>query len=79
VRDALRADPALEAQELDVARQEALRAQRGALQDLRRDGLISDEVFDDLVTEVDAKLSAVETRTVLEAEGGEPAAGRAGG
>jgi Na+:H+ antiporter len=79
VRQALRADPALAAQELDAARQEALRAQRGALQDLRRDGLISDAVFDELVTEVDAELSAVETHTAPEVEGEEPTPSRAGG
>ncbi len=60
VREALRAEPALEAEELALARQEVLRTQRSALQDLRRDGLLSDEVYEELVTEVDAELSAAE-------------------
>jgi len=61
VREALRADPALEAEELDLARQELLRAQRSTLLDLRRDGVISEEVFEKLVAEVDAALAGGET------------------
>ena len=56
VREVLRADPALEAEELDTAKREALRAQRSALLGLRRDGVISDEVFEKLSAEVDALL-----------------------
>jgi hypothetical protein len=56
MRELLRANPALEAQELDQARRELLRAQRSALLDLRNDGLISDAIFDQLITEVDAAL-----------------------
>jgi CPA1 family monovalent cation:H+ antiporter len=56
MRELLRANPSLEAQELDQARRELLRAQRSALLDLRNDGLISDAIFDQLITEVDAAL-----------------------
>jgi CPA1 family monovalent cation:H+ antiporter len=57
VRQVLREDPALEAEELDTAEREALRAQRSALLGLRRDGVISDEVFEKLSAEVDALLT----------------------
>ena len=52
----LRAQPALHAEELDDARREGLRAQRAALAALLRDGLISEIVYEELVTEVDAAL-----------------------
>jgi CPA1 family monovalent cation:H+ antiporter len=57
VRGILMADPALETEELDTAWREMLRAQRSALLDLRRDGVIKDEVFEELSAEVDAQLS----------------------
>ncbi len=57
VRNLLLADPALEAEELDTGWREMLRAQRSSLLDLRRDGVISDEVFEQLSTDVDAQLS----------------------
>jgi monovalent cation:H+ antiporter, CPA1 family len=57
VRGLLLADPALEVQELEVGWREMLRAQRSALLSLRHDGVISDEVFDQLASEVDAQLS----------------------
>ena len=47
VRDLLLADPALEAEELDTGWREMLRSQRNALLSLRRDGVISEEVFED--------------------------------
>ncbi len=56
VREVLGTQPALEAEELDTAWREALRAERSALLGLRRDGVISDEVFDDLATEIDVTL-----------------------
>jgi NhaP-type Na+/H+ and K+/H+ antiporter len=49
-------DPVLEAEELDTGWREMLRAQRSSLFDLRQDGVISDEVFEQLSTEVDAQL-----------------------
>jgi CPA1 family monovalent cation:H+ antiporter len=57
VRGMLIADPMLEAEELDTGWREILRAQRSSLFDLRRDGVISDEVFETLSSEVDAQLS----------------------
>lgn len=56
VRQVLKADPQLEAEELDTARREALRAQRSAYQGLLRDGVISEEVYDKLTAEVDTLL-----------------------
>lgn len=55
-RTALKADPTLEAKELDIARREILRAKRSAYLGLRRDGVISEESFSQLSTEVDAIL-----------------------
>ncbi len=57
VRGLLLADPVLEAEELDTGWREMLRAQRSALFDLRQDGVISDEVFEQLSTDIDAQLS----------------------
>ncbi|HEX9090469.1 MAG TPA: Na+/H+ antiporter, partial [Anaerolineales bacterium] len=57
VRGMLLADPVLEAEELDTGWREMLRAQRSALFTLRQEGVISDDVFEQLSTEVDAQLS----------------------
>ena len=57
VRDVLTTDPSVEAEELDTARREALRAQRSALNSLRRDGVISEENYSQLVSEVDTALT----------------------
>jgi CPA1 family monovalent cation:H+ antiporter len=81
VSDSLRANPALEAEELDTARRELLRVQRTALLDLRRDGFISDEIFEHLTAEVDAELASAkpEVAPALAApvlpDGGENVAG----
>ncbi len=56
LRGVLRAEPALEAQELDTARREMLRAQRSALLGLRRDGVIAQDVYEQLSHEIDAVL-----------------------
>ncbi len=56
VRASMQADPALEAEELDTGWRELLRAQRSALLGLRRDGVISEDVYDTLTAEVDAQL-----------------------
>jgi monovalent cation:H+ antiporter, CPA1 family len=56
VRESLRAAPALEAEEMDTARREILRAQRSAFMGLRQDGVISEEVFERLSAEVDGIL-----------------------
>ncbi len=57
VRDVVTSDPTMEAEELDTARREALRAQRSALTGLLRDGVISEETYSQLVNEVDVALS----------------------
>jgi CPA1 family monovalent cation:H+ antiporter len=57
VRELLLTNPALATEELEGARRELLRAQRAALAGLRRDGVISEEVFEKLVAEIDADLA----------------------
>jgi len=57
VRSTMRADPALEAEELDTGWREMLRAQRSSFLSLRRDGVISEDVFNKLVAEIDTQLS----------------------
>jgi CPA1 family monovalent cation:H+ antiporter len=56
LHEILSAEPQLEAKELDTTRRELLRAQRTALLGLRRDGVISDEVYEELTVEIDAVL-----------------------
>ncbi len=56
VKEVMTSDPSVEAEELDNARREALRAQRAALTGLVRDGVISEETFSELVAEVDEAL-----------------------
>jgi CPA1 family monovalent cation:H+ antiporter len=57
-RELLRERPALEAEALTDARQEGLRAQRAALMALLNEGQLSEEVFEELVGEVDRQLEA---------------------
>ena len=57
VREILTSDPTVEAEELNTARREALRAQRSALMGLLRDNVISEETYTQLVGEVDAALT----------------------
>ncbi len=57
VREMLLTDPELEAEELDTGWRELNRAQRGALLSLRRDGVISEDVFEQLTAEVDTRMS----------------------
>ncbi len=57
VREVLTASPSVEAEELDTARREALRAQRSALTSLLRDGVISEEIYEQLAGEVDTALT----------------------
>jgi CPA1 family monovalent cation:H+ antiporter len=57
VRGMLIADPLLEAEELDTGWREMLRAQRSSLLSLRQDGVISDDIFEQLSSEVDAQLN----------------------
>ena len=56
VRQALKSAPDLEAEEMDIARREALRAQRSALLGLLRDGVISQDVYEELGIEIDTEL-----------------------
>jgi uncharacterized protein YaaQ len=53
----LHANPTVDEEEIDTARREALRAQRSTLTSLLTDGVISDETYSQLVTEVDTALS----------------------
>jgi len=57
VKEVMTSDPSVEAEELDTARREALRAQRSAITALRRDRVISDDNYAILVSEVDAALT----------------------
>jgi len=57
VKQVITADPAVEAEELDTAYREALRARRSALTGLLRDGVISEETYSELVGEVDTALT----------------------
>ena len=57
MQDLLAANPSVEIEELDSARREALRVQRSTLGSLFRDGVISDEIYSDLVGEVDEALT----------------------
>lgn len=61
MREMLLAAPDLEAEELDTAKRELLRAQRGALLGLRRDGVISEEIYEQLAAQVDTELISSES------------------
>jgi CPA1 family monovalent cation:H+ antiporter len=58
VQEVLQSDPELEREEFLTSRREMLRAQRSTLVGLRRTGVISDESYEDLVTEVDTALQS---------------------
>jgi len=57
VRSLQEAHPELAAEELEDARRELLRAERSALRSLQHDGVISEDVFEKLATEIDAGLA----------------------
>ncbi|HNT25461.1 MAG TPA: Na+/H+ antiporter [Anaerolineales bacterium] len=57
VRESLRSAPTLEAEEMDIARREILRAQRSAFMGLLQDGVISNEVYENLSAEIDATIT----------------------
>ncbi|MBN1149412.1 MAG: cyclic-di-AMP receptor [Anaerolineales bacterium] len=57
VKEVLQVDPSVEAEELDTARREVLRAQRSALIGLLSDGVISEKVYSQLARGVDIQLS----------------------
>jgi uncharacterized protein YaaQ len=56
VQEVLQRAPSLQADEFIAARREELRAQRGVLANLRRDGVIAEDTYVQLVTEVDTAL-----------------------
>jgi hypothetical protein len=56
VKHVMTSEPEVEAEELDTAYREALRAQRTALTGLLHDGVITDETYSRLVSEVDEAL-----------------------
>lgn len=58
VQEALRESPELRMEETITARREMLRAQRSALSSIRRSGSISEEIYADLVSEIDLALEA---------------------
>jgi hypothetical protein len=51
--------PALEKEEASAAEAELLRAQRAALLELRHDGAISADAYEQLATDLDARLDAL--------------------
>jgi CPA1 family monovalent cation:H+ antiporter len=57
VKQVMAADPAIETQELENARREALIAQRSTLSNLRRNGVIAEEIYSQLIGEVDAAIA----------------------
>jgi K+/H+ antiporter YhaU regulatory subunit KhtT len=75
LREVMRLDPILEAEELDTAYREVQRARRSALQGLRQDGVISEDVFEELSAEVDITLTkdgyAAPINDLLQAAGSE--------
>lgn len=57
-KEVLTDHPELEAEEMETALRETLQAQRSTLSTLLKDGVISDETYIQLVTEVDAALTS---------------------
>jgi len=57
VEEASHVDPSLEFQELDSAFRDMLQNQRGALTALLRDGIISEEIYSQLISEVDMAIT----------------------
>lgn len=58
VQEVISESPELEAEEIETARREMLRAQRSMLGNLRTSGTISEDTFGELVTEIDEALTA---------------------
>lgn len=58
VRETLVQKPELEVDEMIAAHQEALRTQRLLLTDLRQDGVITDETYEELVTDIDISIDS---------------------
>ena len=56
--DILTEHPELEAEEMEIARRETLQSQRSTLSSLLNDGVIGEEIYAQLVSEVDAALTS---------------------
>lgn len=78
VNELLLTNPSLAAEEMKNARRELLQAERGALMSLRRDGVVSEEVFGKLVAEIDAEIMADVTVATTVAAHSQPAAAQRG-
>jgi len=57
-KDILTEHPELEAEEMETARRETLQSQRSTLSSLLNDGVIGEEIYSQLVSEVDAALTS---------------------
>jgi CPA1 family monovalent cation:H+ antiporter len=60
LRDLMRTYPELEQEIVLQAREDVLRAERSAVADLNRRGLISEQVYHDLIRETDSRTAALE-------------------
>lgn len=60
VREVIQENPELEAEEFETSRREMLRAQRTTLRNMRDGGAISEETYEDLITEIDTALTSEE-------------------
>jgi len=78
VAELLQSNPSLQAEELEAAWREFYRAERAALAVLRRDGMISDEVYERLTAEVDAALDPDASLARLGAAPSDAATAKAG-
>jgi hypothetical protein len=65
LKQVMTAEPEVEAEELDTAYRTALQAQRTALTGLLHDGVISEETYSQLVSEVDEALMDKNPSTLL--------------
>jgi monovalent cation:H+ antiporter, CPA1 family len=72
VRAFLISEPSVEAEELDLAQREILRAKRSAYFGLRRDGVISEDAFSTLVAQVDAVLEQKRDNEEVSVQEGTP-------
>ena len=61
VREVIAAHPDLEEEEMNAARRESLQSQRSTLTSLVKDGVISEEIYAELVGEIDTALSSETT------------------
>jgi uncharacterized protein YaaQ len=59
VGEVIQSEAAIETQELIMAREEALRAERASLAHLQREGVISDETFEEIGAEIDLALDSL--------------------